>query len=396
MRISDIVPLLLSYTYPTEEQPHFTGGKVVRRNAALIQVKTDDGLTGLGEVGSAIFLPDGVAPVVARFRGLLLGENPFNVERIWQRLYSVSVGWGRRGLAIGVLSAIDMALWDLMGQATGAPVYELLGGLYHPKLRVYASFIPKDTASLLSDLRRAADQGFTAVKIKMGAATYPGGGAFPMGAAPDLKREAHMLRVVRETIGNHVDVLVDAAQASAPSPWPVPSAIQVARLVEEIDGYLLEEPCGADDMAGYAAVAQAVQVPIAAGENLSTRFEFQTWMDHHALDILQPDVTCVGGLTEARKIALLAEYRRVPIVPHIWWTGVGMMANLHLAVSTPGCPLAEHSQATYPLREELLREPLSVENGYLSMPKCPGLGVKLSEDLAERYRFVPGPTFVPD
>lgn len=396
VKIVDLVPLLLSYTYPKDEQPHFAGGKVVRRNVALIQVKTDAGLTGLGEVGSAIFLPDGVAPVVARFKGLLLGESPFNVERVWQRLYAASVGWGRRGLAIGVMSAIDTALWDLMGQVTDVPVYELLGGLYHERLRLYASFIPKDPASLLNDLRRAVDRGFTAVKIKMGAATYPGGGGFQMGAAPDLARERQLLRAVRETVGDRVDVLVDAAQASAPSPWSVPVALQVARLVQEINGYLLEEPCGADDVAGYAAVAKAADVPIAAGENLATRYEFQAWLDHHALDILQPDVTCVGGLTEARKIALLAEYWRVPVVPHIWWTGVGMMANLHFAVSTPGCSLAEHSQATYPLREELLCEPLTVANGYLAAPKHPGLGVKLPDQVAEQYRFIPGPTFVPD
>ena len=396
LKIVDVVPLLLSYTYPKDEQPHFVGGKVVRRNAALIQVKTDEGLVGLGEVGSAIFLPDGVAPVIARFRGLVLGENPFNVERVWQRLYAASVGWGRRGLAIGVMSAIDTALWDLMGQATGAPVYELLGGLYHQRLRLYASFIPKDTNSLLTDLRRAVDKGFTAVKIKMGAATYPGGGGFQMGAAPDLVRERQLLRAVREAVGDRVDVLVDAAQASAPAPWSVSVAIQVARLVEEINGYLLEEPCGADDVAGYAAVAKVVTVPIAAGENLATRYEFQSWLDQRALDILQPDVTCVGGLTEARKIAALAEYCRVPLIPHIWWTGVGMMANLHFAVSTPGCALAEHSQATYPLREELLCEPLAVENGCLSMPKCPGLGVKLPDQIAEQYKFIPGPTFVPD
>ena len=362
----------------------------------MVQIKTDEGLTGLGEVGSAIFLPDGVAPVVARLRGLLLGESPFNVERVWQRLYSVSVGWGRRGLAIGVIGAIDTALWDLMGQAIGVPVYELLGGLYHQRLRVYASFIPKDTESLLSDLRRAVGKGYSAVKIKMGAATYPGGGGFPMGTAFDLARERQLLRSVRETVGDRVDVLVDAAQASAPLPWSVPLAIQVARLVEEINGYLLEEPCGADDVASYAAVAKAVDVPIAAGENLSTRYDFQNWVDRRALDILQPDVTCVGGLTEAKKIAALAEYSRIPMIPHIWWTGVGMMANLHFAVSTPSCALAEHSQATYPLREELLCEPLTVENGCLSLPKCAGLGVKLPDQVTEQYKFIPGPTFVPD
>ncbi|HBY96661.1 MAG: mandelate racemase/muconate lactonizing enzyme family protein [Ardenticatenaceae bacterium] len=396
MKIVDVVPLLLSYTYPETEQPHFAGGRVVRRNAALVQVSTDEGLTGLGEVGSAIFLPDGVEPMVARFKGLLRGESPLNTERLWQRLYAASIGWGRRGLAMGVISAIDSALWDLAGQAAGVPVYDLLGGLYHDRLRVYASFIPKQAAALLADVQRAVDEGFTAVKIKLGAATYPGGGGFQMGAAPDLAHERLLLGTIREAIGARVDLLVDAAQAVAPQPWPVPTAVQVARLAEEFGAYLLEEPCGADDLAAHSAVARAVDVPVAAGENLATRYEFQTWLDAGALDILQPDVTVAGGLTEARKIAALAEYRHVPLIPHIWWTGVGMMANLHFAVSTPGCVLAEHSRATYPLREELLSEPLALEDGHVILPRSPGLGVRLPEDLRERYRYVPGPTFVPD
>jgi L-alanine-DL-glutamate epimerase-like enolase superfamily enzyme len=289
-----------------------------------------------------------------------------------------------------------VALWDVVGKATGTPVYQLLGGLYHDRIRAYASLIPQPRDQLVANLEMCVEQGFTAVKIKLGAATYPGGGGLGMGVEPCVDRERHLVEAAREAVGPHVDLMVDAAQAVAPEPWPVPTVIEVARMLEEFDVFWLEEPCGADNLEGHAAVARAVDMPVAAGENLATHFEFKQWMEMRALDIVQPDVVIAGGLLECKKIAALASAYRIPIAPHMWWTGVGMMANLHFIASTPGCIVAEYPQMTYPLREDLLQQPLLFENGYLCLPPVPGLGVRLTEEIIEKYPYQPGPTWRPD
>jgi L-alanine-DL-glutamate epimerase-like enolase superfamily enzyme len=396
MKITNVSSILLSFTYPSDERPRFAGGQVLRRNAALVRVDTDEGLSGLGEVGSAIFIPEAVQTVVAKLKGLILEEDPFNIERIWQKMYASSAAWGRRGLGMGAISGIEVALWDVVGKAMSTPVYQMLGGLYHDRIRAYASLIPQPREQLVAQFKVCVDQGFTAVKIKLGAATYPGGGGLGMGVRPSLDRERELVQAAREAVGPDVDLMVDAAQAVAPEPWPVPTVIEVAKMLEEFDAFWLEKPCGADNLDGHAAVATAVDIPVAAGENLATRFEFKQWMERGAVDIIQPDVVIAGGLLECKKIAALASAYNIPIAPHMWWTGVGMMANLHFTASTPGCIIAEYPQVTYPLREELLEEPLSLQDGYLRLPAVPGLGVRLTDEIIEKYPFQPGPTWQPD
>jgi len=190
--------------------------------------------------------------------------------------------------------------------------------------------------------------------------------------------------------------MVDAAQPVAPEPWPVPMVIEVARMLEEHGAFWIEEPCGVDNLDAHAAVARAVDIPVAAGENLATRFEFKQWMEGGALDIVQPDVVIAGGLLECKKIAALASAYNIPVAPHMWWTGVGMMANFHFIASTPGCIIAEYPQMTYPLREELMEQPLSPQDGYVRLPAVPGLGVRLTEEIMEKYPYQPGPTWQPD
>lgn len=393
MKITDIRTVLLSCDYPTEERV-VPGGMALRKHAALVQIFTDEGLSGLGEVGDGAFFPEGVKVFVERFKSLLLGENPSHLERHWQRMYGSSRYWGRRGLAVGVISGIEVALWDILGQAKGLPVYRLLGGKYHDRIRAYAGGMPKPLEQLPAQLKGYINEGFTAVKIRIGL-IFPGGGKWGMEPHYDLEKDKEVVQVAREAVGGEVDLMVDAGQGQAPQPWSAARAIKVARMLEEHDVFWLEEPCGVDDVEGYAAVAAAVEIPIAGGEGACTRWEFRELIQKRAVDIVQPDVTHAGGLLECKRIAAMASAYGVPVAPHCWWSGVGLMATLHFIASTPGCLIAEFSRAPYALREELLVEPLSVKDGYIELPEVPGLGVRLTEEIIHRYPFQPGPTWKP-
>jgi len=393
MKITDIRTVLLSCDYPAKERA-VPGGMALRKHAALVQVFTDVGLTGLGEVGDGAFFPEGVGVFVERFKSLLVGEDPLLIERHWQRMYANARYWGRRGLAIGVISGIEVALWDILGQAKGLPVYSLLGGKYHDRIKAYAGGLPKPREQLPAQLKGYVDEGFTAVKIRIGL-IFPGSGECEMEPRYDLERDREVVRVAREAIGDRVDLIVDAGQGQAPQPWSAARAIKVARMLEEYDVFWLEEPCGADDVQGYAAVAAAIEMPIAGGEGACTRWEFRELIQKKALDIVQPDVTHAGGLLECKRIAALASASGIPVAPHCWGTGVGLMATLHFIASTPGCLIAEFSRVPYALREELLVAPLLVEGGYIELPGVPGLGVELTEEIVHRYPFQPGLTWKP-
>ena len=392
MKIVDVRPILLSCDYPPDDRPIFEGGVGIRKQSALVQITTDDGLTGLGEIGDGAFFPEAVPVFVERFKSFLLGQDPTRIRWLWEKMYYGSMYWGRRGLGVGVISGLEVALWDLVGKARGRPVYDLLGGLYYDRLRLYAGGVPKPPDQLPGQLKQFVAQGYTAVKIRIGQA-FPTGGMLSMDGPDALARDLEIVRAAREAIGDKVDLLVDAGQSQSATAWSAETAIRVVRKLQEYNLFWLEDPCRMDDLDGLAAVAQAVDVPIAGGEAGCTLGDFAALIERRAVDILQPDVVHAGGLSECKRIAELANIRSVPLAPHAWWSGVGLMATLHFIASTPGCIITEFSRAPFALREELLVEPLQVEAGYLKMPTTPGLGVYLPEGIEEKYPFRPGPTW---
>jgi L-alanine-DL-glutamate epimerase-like enolase superfamily enzyme len=394
MKITDVRTVLLSCDYPVEERA-VPGGTALRKHAALVQVFTDEGFTGLGEVGDGAFFPEGVEAFVERFKSLLLGEDPVHIQRHWQRMYGSSRYWGRRGMALGVISGIEVALWDIIGQAQGLPVYRLLGGRYHDRIKAYAGGLPKPVDKLADQLKGYVEQGFTAVKVRIGL-VFPGSGDWGMEPHYDLERDREVVRIAREAVGKEIDLIVDAGQGQAPQPWSASRAIKVARMLEQYGVFWMEEPCGVEDVEGCAAVAAAVDMPIAGGEGACTRWEFRQLIQNRAVDIVQPDVTHAGGLLECKHIAALASAYGVPVAPHCWWSGVGLMATLHFIACTPGCLIAEFSRAPFALRDELLVSPLRVQGGYIELPEVPGLGVRLPEDIIGRYPFQPGSTWRPN
>jgi L-alanine-DL-glutamate epimerase-like enolase superfamily enzyme len=299
MKITDVKAMVL--TYPLAKPIMDATYTLPNRNAVLVEIETSEGLTGIGE--AAYF---GGPPVITRMiiekelKAYLVEEDPLDIERLWETMYQRSIKHGRKGAVIASMSGIDIALWDIKAQAAGMPLHKLLGGC-HEKIRAYASagFYAegKGLKELAEEMASYVAEGFNAVKMKIGR----------LSAQEDLAR----IKAVREAIGDQVDLLVDGNNA-----YTSYQAIQLARRMEDYNIFWFEEPVPAEDLEGSAAVAAAIDMPVAAGENEFTRYGFRDLFLHRAVDIAQPDVTWCGGITEAKKIAAMASAWNISCVPH--------------------------------------------------------------------------------
>jgi L-alanine-DL-glutamate epimerase-like enolase superfamily enzyme len=347
------------------------------QDALLVRVHTDAGITGLGEVDSAPLAVKGAIEgpfshtTACGLREIVLGEDPFETEYIWHKMYRMSIYGGRRGVGLHAMSGIDMALWDIKGKALGLPVWKLLGGGFHKRVRAYASTLfgatPQETGERA---RRFRDQGFTAVKF----------GWEPMG--DDERTDIALVREARKGLGDDADLMIDAGLV-----WDAKTALRRARAFSEYDIYWLEEPLLPDDYQGYAKLSQATDVRIAAGEEESCRKTFLELMDVGKVDIIQVDLTRVGGFTEAMKIAALAADRGIPVVNHGFTTYVNVAAALHFLNSIPSSFIAEFvTEEGTTLRDCITRQKIVARDGYLDIPCEPGLGMELNEEAARRFR----------
>ncbi len=371
MRITRLEPVLLS-AKPTEEI-RWSGGTLPIIHASIVQVHTDEGITGLGETYVGIFAPLAVKGIIEALEPLVVGEDPMQPLTVYQKLYSKNLFWARNGVGLSVIGAIEMALWDIKGKALGLPVHALLGGTVHNKLPIYASGgLEKPIDELLDEMRRYKDEGFTAIKARIG-----------MGASKDVSK----IERVREVLGPDIRLMVDAVQGHNPQPWSAAEAIQVGRELAALNLRWLEEPCAATDYAGYAQVRAKLPIPVAGGESSSSIHEFRNFFQAGALDVAQPDAAHAGGIEECRKIAALAQSYGAEIAFHSWSSSIVLAANYHVAFTTPNCHFLEFPTWGYPLRDELFTRPLRIENGYAYPPDAPGLGVTLDDDLRRKYAF---------
>lgn len=343
----------------------------------LVRVHTDEGLVGLGEC-SGMNGPVVRSVVEGSLRPLLLGEDPRDIERLWERMYVSTYKIRGQSQSIGI-SGVDIALWDLLGKALDVPVYRLLGGCYRDRIRMYASSVPrelKDPARSAEMAARYVESGFAALKVKVGT-------RWGFDDLPDLAVQT--VRAIRQAIGPGPGLMVDANSA-----YTAHTAIRMGRQFEEQDIFHFEEPVPFHDLGAMAQVAAALDVPVAGGEQDHTRYRFREILEQGAADILQCDVTKAGGLSECKKIAAMADAFGKPVTPHNTAQTVGMAATLHFLASTPNCRYAQEctilpDQKVDPARDELLTEPFRVVNGTLSVPKGPGLGVTLNEEIVERF-----------
>jgi L-alanine-DL-glutamate epimerase-like enolase superfamily enzyme len=343
----------------------------------IVRIHTDDGIVGIGEVDSApevvqaaIDAPNSHANAIG-LRHMLLGADPLDNEGLWARMYRGSVYYGRRGAAIHAMSGVDLALWDIKGKAAGKPVCELLGTPRHTKIRAYAStLMPNTEDEVKAKCAGLAEMGFTAIKLGWG----------PLGQ--DEHHDVRLVKAARAAVGDKVDVLIDAGLGYGAD---AKRAIWVARQFEQLGVYWLEEPFEPDELDAYAELADTVDLRIAAGEHDATSWGFRELIDGGHLDVVQPDMTRCGGLTDGLKIAQIAEQRGKICMPHAWKSGIVKAASLHMNAILPGERLQEYCVAGTPINEALTIQKHPLKDGYVDVPTAPGLGVDLDPEIVARY-----------
>lgn len=337
----------------------------------LIAVITDEGLTGLGSV----FTNDGlVRSALAVLEPLYQGENALEPERVSEKLRQHMFWLGRGGSITHTISGIDIALWDLLGKATGQPIGRLLGGRYRDRVKPYASLLMEEPAPLSDKLLKLKEQGFRAFKIGWG----------PFGRQNTALDET-IVCVARETVGPDVPLMVDAGGSDAFWKNGYKWALRTAQMLADYDVNWFEEPLKPDALNDYILLRQNSSVPIAGGEVLTRRQSFQPWLQSGAFDIVQPDVTKVGGISESRRIAWMAQDNGIRFIPHGWNTAVGLAADLQLASAFPDTDLVEYITGS-PYVDEIVDGGWKLDSdGMLTVPNTPGLGLTLDMDAVAKY-----------
>ena len=389
MQITDVTTIKLRYEVPVPmaDAIHY----MPERPTLIVQVHTDEGIVGLGEAAAyGGFLESTEALILGELRRTIVGQDPFRVERLWSMMATRAHQRGRGGMLLMAISGVDIALWDIIGQATRTPLYRLLGA-YREKLDAYASagFYAgdKDAAALAEEVGAYADRGFRTIKIKVG--RNPDVMLNPLRDMPandyalaTLDQDIERVHAARAAIGPSVRLATDANNA-----WTSPVALRFMREVEALDVFWLEEPVATEDVDGSAEVARSLDTPVAGYETETGLAGFRDLIEGRAVDIVQPDVIWTGGITECRKVAALAQAHGMPVIPHVFSSGLASIANMHFIASLPNGGLLEFDQNPNPLRSALFEEPIEVgADGTVTLPDGPGLGVRLNQSTIDRYR----------
>lgn len=341
----------------------------------LIAVLTDEGAIGWG---SAFTSEEMVRGSLSILRPLYLNENALEPERVSEKLHQNTFWLGRGGAITHTISGIDIALWDLLGKATGQPVGRLLGGRYRERVRPYASLLMREPERMAGELLPVKAQGFRAFKIGWG----------PFGRR-DAKTDEAIVAASREAVGPDSLLMVDAGASDAFWPQGYKWALRTAKMLADYDVHWFEEALHPDALADYVALRRAATIPISGGEVLTRRQSFQPWLEAGAFDIIQPDVTKVGGISEERKIAQMARDHGVRFIPHGWNTALGLAADLHLASAFPDTDLVEYLTGS-PFIDEIAVGGWKLDSdGMLPIPTTPGLGIGINLAALAEYSRVP-------
>lgn len=395
MKITNVTATWLRYDIPQSNQHTSDFGRLQTFDMTLVRVETDAGLIGFGEAKGAVGSAAVCAPIVSvvneELRPMLVGEDPRNITKLWERMYNgVRSHYafehgrsfpelGRRGVRISAISGVDMALWDLLGKSLNVPVYQLLGGKCRETVPAYASGGWADAAGIGDQLKqtiapKGLDVNFKAVKMRVGTMDKT------------VENSVARVRAAREALGPEIKLMVDAHGT-----WNEREARRFCRGVEDCNLSWFEEPVNADSVEAMAEVRAATDIPISAGENLFTRLDFKQLLDARAADILQPDPAIAGGITEVVRIAALASAHQLTLAPHLWGSALLFAAGLHIAAATPNVITLEYSMGFNPFLRGLSPEEFTIKDSEVAIPNHPGLGVTINEDFVREYAYKTAP-----
>ena len=376
MRITRVTAYALEQQLSEKDQFAFSQFWCRKRTVLICRIDTDEGITGWGEA----FGPGRIHKKIIDdyYAPFLMGKDPFDSQVIWENLYNMLRDNGQKGVTIQALSAIDIALWDIKGKAAGRPVYQMMGGAARERLRPYATGmyrrytkdeIKESTAEAVSYVA----QGFRAVKLKIG-----------FGIDYDVR----LVRSVRKAVGPEIKIMIDANHA-----YNAMTAVKIGSMLEELDIFWFEEPVPPEDLEGYLEVKSKLRMPIAGGEAEFTRYGMQHLIGKRCVDIVQPDCTITGGLSEFLRITTLCALANVQCYPHVWGSGIALATGINAAFTLPDFPPSlepadvylEYDRTRNVFREDLAEGIPEMKDGWIYPSKKPGLGIEINEDLLRQY-----------
>ena len=379
MKIVEVNSYILQATLDT---PFFFSqpGVVSKRSSMVVELVTDEGISGFGESLCHGLQPPEIARATleSSLKELILQRDPFDVGVLFEQMYNRTKDFGQKGAVIGAISAVDIALWDILGKALNKPVHQLLGGSFRTNVEPYATGFYRregmDGGALVGEALAHRANGFRGMKVKIG-----------FGLAQDLRVAAK----IRDAVGGDVRLMLDANHA-----YNASIARRLVRELDPLDIYWLEEPISPEDVDGYVELRRmAPKLLLAAGENEFTRYGFWPWVVKRAVDVLQPDIAAGGGFTGLREIMTLSQAAGMMINPHVWGTAIGLAASLQfLAVIPPNPisrgqtePLLEYDQSAHPFRTELVENPVEMVDGMVPIPQEPGIGAIVNRAVLKKY-----------
>ncbi|HLZ24793.1 MAG TPA: mandelate racemase/muconate lactonizing enzyme family protein [Ktedonobacterales bacterium] len=365
-------------TLVVDNVPKYAGG----RKFLFIALMTDEGIVGLGErvSGNASDLRPQISLLKSLAEQFVIGQNPFHIEKMWQRMFALQHDFRHPSMdSTPAISAIEMALWDIVGKATNQPIYNLLGGRCHEKLRAYA-YMPSEgvweNPAKAGDIaRQLVEAGFSACKIDPFMPLFPLPRDIPL---KDLKHAASIFRYIREAVGDELEVAIGTH-----GQFSTAGAIRAAKVFEEYEPMWFEEPVPPEMVDEMARVASQTSIPIASGERLATKYEFASLIEKQAAGIIQVDVGQCGGILEAKKIAAIAEAHHALIAPHMFVGPIAAAAAIQLDSCSTNFMMQEFNVG--PLHGELFDEPITLVDGYITPPSGPGLGLVLNDEVVRRH-----------
>src|SRR5579883_3270809 len=344
-------------------------------NWVFVKVYTDEGLVGLGE-GTIASKAQTMAAAIMENERYLIGKDPRQIERLWQAMYRYP-RWRGGPVLNSAISAIEIALWDILGKSLNVPIYQLLGGACRDRIRMYAHVSGRSPEEIAERSQKLVEQGYTALKtsplvVNDGVVRSNQG----------IREGVAKVRAMREAVGDDVDILLDAHGQFTPV-----MALDVAERLAELRPFFLEEATQPEDIDGLAWLAERVRIPLATGERLFTKYGFTQIVDRHLVNYVQPDIVHCGGILELKKIAAMAEAHSIDVAPHNPQSEVSTMASIHLNACTPNAVILEHVHANPPWRYDLFDTTYNVKDGYAELPTKPGLGLELNEAEAAKHPY---------
>ena len=350
-----------------------------RTNWVFVKVYTDEGIDGVGEA-TLEYKEKALLGALEHIKEYLVGKDPRDIEKHWHTVYRDAY-WRGGAVLMSALSAVEMAMWDILGKSLNVPVYTLLGGKYHDKVRIYVNgwFAGAKTPSEFAEKAKiAAARGVTAMKWD------PFGKNYLQIFHKELSSAIDCVGAVREAVGNDIDLLIEGHGR-----FDIPTAVNIARELEQFKPMFFEEPVPPDNLDALAEVKCRSNIPISAGERLYTRWDYKMLFDKKAADYIQPDISHAGGIMELKKIAAEAECRYIPFAPHNPSGPVANAATLQLAACCPNFCILEIMYSDVIWRKDITNEKLTYSDGYMKIPDKPGLGIEINESECGKHPYTP-------